>query len=134
MLFDPQDEFREIRKFRKSGFVQFREIREIRPGKNMFYRIRSAQYLRISEIGTFSDIFSGNVTITKKCKKCKKRKNAKKRPEKPQILGVLSKNRIVGNIEKVSKMTPKIPCTSVHFSEIPRGHFRGFQDFQLRIR
>jgi hypothetical protein len=39
----------------------------------------------------------------------------------------------IENIEKVSKMTPKIHAHSCTLSKFREGHFRGFRDFQLRI-
>jgi hypothetical protein len=61
----------------------------------MFLQNASLQYLRISEIRIFSDIFSGNVTNLKKVTKNAKKKCKKKRPENTLILGVFIENRAV---------------------------------------
>jgi hypothetical protein len=127
-----------VRKFRiqeiPGHFVQFREIREIRPGKNVFYRIRSAQQVpsRISEIGTFSDIFSGNVTNLKKVQKnAKNAKNAKKCPENTRNFGCFIENRAVAicrsiekSVENDTEIPMHTPCTL--FKKFPRGIFGVF--------
>jgi hypothetical protein len=58
-------------------------------------------------------------------------KNAKMQnvPKTPEILGVFIENRAVAicrSIEKVSKMTPKIPVHTQHFFFSAREAFSGF--------
>jgi hypothetical protein len=77
-MLDLEDEFRKFRiQVGKSQdtFVQFREIREIRP-ENVFYRIRSAaRYLISGNQDIFGHFFPEMSQILKKCKKMQK--NAK---------------------------------------------------------
>jgi hypothetical protein len=113
------------------------EIREIRPGKTCFtYALRSRYPPGISEIGTFSDIFFRNVTnLQKKCKKMQK--NAKcKTSENTWNFVFLSKIglwRFVEALKSVENDTETRAHLCTFFPEIPRGAFRGFRDFQLRI-
>jgi hypothetical protein len=117
------DEFREIQNSGNPRTLCNFEIGKFVPKKHLLQNtLCAAGTLRISgKIGTFSDIFFGNVTNLQKVKKAKKRKKTKKSVENTQILGVFIENRAVAicrSIEKVSKMTPKIPLRA-HFSEIP---------------
>jgi hypothetical protein len=110
---------------------------EIRPEKTCFYRIRCAA--GPSEFWENRDIFGHFFSEMSQICKVKKCKNAKCKsvPKTPEILVFLSKIglwRFVEALKKCRKWHRNPVHTCAHFfSEIPRGIFGVFRDFQLRI-
>jgi hypothetical protein len=102
-------------------------------GKNVFYRIRSAQQVPQISGNGFSDIFFRKCHKFKKVQK--KQKNAKNKKNVPKTLQFWVFYRKMCAVEhwKSVENDTEIRCTlRAHFSKIPRA-FSGFQDFQLRI-
>jgi hypothetical protein len=119
----------EIPEFRKSQdtFVQFQIPSS---GKNMFYRTLCAAGYPPGISGKIRDIFGHFFRKCHNSKNAKMPKNKKKkRPENTRNFGCFIENRAVAicrSIEKVSKMTPKIPMHTCTLSKFPRGAFSGF--------
>jgi hypothetical protein len=140
--------FREFPEIPRDKFVQFREIREFRPKKTVFfteYALRSR--VPSGKFGSFLVFFRTlffpkmHKFVKKVSKKCPK--TPKKHPKKhPEIVRVFSRNYGCIDLLRCWKMVENFPrkirvhtvCT-LFFPRKSRGGKSGvFSDFQLKIR